>query len=83
VISAEDLDFSNEANERLTCSYEGEDIEIAFNSRYLIEMLSTIESNNIVLEMSEPTRAGIIKPAENDDKQEELLMLIMPVMLNR
>ena len=81
-ISAEDLDFSNEANERLTCSYDGTDIEIGFNSRFIIEMLSNLESENIHLEMSDPSRAGIILPAENDNEGEDILMLVMPVMLN-
>ncbi|NQX91526.1 MAG: DNA polymerase III subunit beta [Flavobacteriales bacterium] len=81
-ISAEDLDFANEANERLTCSYQGEDMEIGFNSRFLIDMLSNLKSENIVLELSAPNRAGIILPAENDEAQEDMLMLVMPVMLN-
>lgn len=81
-ISAEDLDFSNEANERLACSHDGDDIEIGFNSRFLIEMLSNIESENVVLEMSAPNRAGILVPGEGNDANEDLLMLVMPVMLN-
>ena len=81
-ISAEDIDMSNEANERLTCSYEGEDMEIGFNSRFMIEMLNNISSTNAVIEMSAPNRAGIIFPEENEDKSEDLLMLVMPVMLN-
>ncbi|MCB0481469.1 MAG: DNA polymerase III subunit beta [Flavobacteriales bacterium] len=81
-ISAEDLDFSNEANERLTCDHQGEDIEIGFNSRFLVEMLSNIESDMVNLEMSAPNRAGILSPADGDDENEKLLMLVMPVMLN-
>tara|TARA_B110000285_G_scaffold235508_1_gene317675 strand:- start:275 stop:1399 length:1125 start_codon:yes stop_codon:yes gene_type:complete len=81
-VNAEDLDFSNEANERLQCNHDGEDIEIGFNSRFLIEMLSNIESENIVLEMSASNRAGILTPGEGNDKNEDLLMLVMPVMLN-
>lgn len=81
-ISAEDLDFANEANERLTCSYDGEDIEIGFNSRFLVDMLSNIDADNIVMELSAPNRAGIILPAESEDEGEEVLMLVMPVMLN-
>ncbi|MFK7756577.1 MAG: DNA polymerase III subunit beta [Flavobacteriales bacterium] len=81
-ISAEDLDFANEANERLTCSYEGEDMEIGFNSRFIIDMLGNIASDNIVLEMSAPNRAGIILPEEPEDTDESMLMLVMPVMLN-
>jgi len=81
-ISAEDIDFSNEAKERLTCQYEGEDIEIGFNSKFLIEMLSNLESENISIEMSTPNRAGIIKPIDNENQNEDILMLVMPVMLN-
>lgn len=82
-ISAEDLDFSNEANEGLSCSYNGDDIEIGFNSRFIIEMLNNIDTKEIVLEMSEPNRAGIILPADADNDDENILMLVMPVMLNR
>ena len=79
VVSAEDLDFSNEASERLTCSYDGEDMEIGFNSRFLMEMLNNIESTDIKLKMSQPNRAGIITPVESDNNHEDILMLVMPV----
>lgn len=81
-VSAEDLDFSNEATERLTCQYEGEDMEIGFNSRFLIEMLSNLESEDINIAMSAPNRAGILTPADKVEDGEEILMLVMPVMLN-
>jgi DNA polymerase-3 subunit beta len=81
-LSAEDLDYANEAIERLTCSYEGEDMEIGFNSRFLMEMISNLNSNDVIIEMSAPNRAGILLPAENDNKDEDLLMLVMPIMLN-
>lgn len=81
-LSAEDLDFANEANERLTCQYDGDDIEIGFNSLFLVEMLSNLTTDQVNLELSEPNRAGILTPSENDDKDEEVLMLVMPVMLN-
>jgi DNA polymerase-3 subunit beta len=81
-ISAEDLDFANEANERLTCQYEGEDMEIGFNSRFLIEMLSNLESEEVNVAMSASNRAGILTPCEKKDDAEEVLMLVMPVMLN-
>jgi len=83
VLSAEDIDFSNEAKERLTCNYEGEDIEIGFNSRFMIDMLTNVDSEEIVIEMSAPNRAGIILPAENENTAEDILMLVMPVMLNQ
>lgn len=81
-INAEDLDFANEATERLTCSYQGEDIEIGFNSRFLSDMLNNLGSAEIVLELSAPNRAGIIRPAEPEEPGEDVLMLVMPVMLN-
>jgi DNA polymerase III subunit beta len=81
-ISAEDLDFSNEANERLSCEHEGEDIEIGFNAKFLIEMLTNLDSTQIKLTMSAPNKAGVILPAEKD-KAEDILMLVMPVMLNQ
>ena len=82
-ISSEDLDFSNEAFERLSCNYTGEDIEIGFNSRYLLEMINNLSSEQINLEMSAPNRAGLIIPQDGISKNEEVLMLVMPVMLNQ
>lgn len=81
-ISAEDLDFANEASERLTCQYSGEDMEIGFNSKFLAEMLSNLTCENVNIEMSAPNRAGILLPAENENEAEDILMLVMPVMLN-
>ncbi len=81
MISAEDLDFSNEANERLACEHDGEDIEIGFNARFLIEMLGNLESDSITLQLSAPNRAGIIVPSDKDEN-EDILLLVMPVMLN-
>jgi len=80
-ISAEDLDYANEAKERLTCQYEGEDIEIGFNSRFLVEMLNNLNSDQVQLLLSEPNRAGLLVP-DGGDENEEVLMLVMPVMLN-
>jgi len=80
-ISAEDLDFSNEANERLSCEHDGEDIEIGFNAKFLVEMLSNLSSKEITLQFSAPNRAGLIVPAEKTEN-EDILMLVMPVMLN-
>lgn len=80
-ISAEDLDFSNEAHERLSCQYEGDDLEIGFNARFLVEMLANLETPDVVLEMSTPNRAGLLLPAVSEDN-EDILMLVMPVMLN-
>lgn len=81
-ISAEDLDFANEAKEVLTCSYEGEDITIGFNSRFLLDMLNNLDTETVILEMSAPNRAGILLPGEAGEAGEDILMLVMPVMLN-
>lgn len=83
LISAEDIDYSNEARERLACSYEGEPMEIGFNSKFLQEMLNNIDNEMITIEMSQPNRAGILVPVDNDNKDEDILMLVMPVMLNQ
>ena len=80
-LTAEDIDYSSEAKERLSCNYEGEDIEIGFNSKFLQEILNTLESENIDMELSAPNRAGIIVPDSNSEEAEDVLMLIMPVML--
>ncbi len=80
-ISAEDLDFANEANERLSCEHDGGDIEIGFNARFLIEMLSNLDSKKIELHLSEANKAGLLTPVDKDDN-EDILMLVMPVMLN-
>ena len=81
-ISSEDLDFANQAEERLCCQYQGEDMEIGFNSKFMIEMLNNIGSDEINLEMSAPNRAGILLPLDGQEEGEETLMLVMPVMLN-
>lgn len=81
-VSAEDPDFSNNADERLTCSFRGNDMSIGFNSRFLTEMLANLETEEVILEMSEPNRAGILLPAESAIEGEGVLMLVMPVMLN-
>lgn len=82
VLTAEDIDYSSEAKERLSCNYEGENIEIGFNSKFMLEILNTLESENIDLELSAPNRAGIIIPDSNVEDAEDILMLIMPVMLS-
>ena len=80
-LAAQDVDFSFEGNERMKCQYDGEDLSIAFNARFLIEILGATDSDEIKIELSTPTKAGIIKPVEQDEN-EELLMLVMPLMLN-
>jgi len=81
-LTAQDVDFSFEGNERMRCAYEGEDIQIAFNARFLVEMLSAIDTEDVRLELSTPTKAGLIKPSEQAEG-EDLLMLAMPLMLNQ
>ncbi|MFT5849111.1 DNA polymerase III subunit beta [Psychroserpens sp.] len=81
-ISAEDIDYSNKAEERLTCDYQGDDMQIGFNSRFLTEMLNNLNADNVQLEMSLPNRAGILTPIDGLDDGEHVTMLVMPVMLN-
>jgi len=81
-ITSEDLDFANKAEERLSCQYEGTDMEIGFNSKFVIDMLNNIGAKQISLEMSAPNRAGIILPLDGMEEGEDTLMLVMPVMLN-
>ena len=80
-LAAQDVDFSFEGNERMSCQYDGEDLQIAFNAKFLIEMLGAAESDEVKIELSTPTKAGIIKPTEQNES-EDLLMLVMPLMLN-
>ncbi|MBC7426920.1 MAG: DNA polymerase III subunit beta [Bacteroidia bacterium] len=80
-ISAEDLEMANEAQERLNCEYDGEDLEIGFNSRFLQDMLANIDHDEVVLQLSTPNRAGLMVPKENET-DESVTMLIMPMMLN-
>ncbi len=80
-VSAQDLDFSNEASEKLVCEYQGSPMEIGFNAKFLLEMLGALDYSDINIELSTPNRAGIIRPVEKDEN-EDLLMLVMPVMLN-
>jgi DNA polymerase-3 subunit beta len=80
-LASQDVDFSFEGNERMACQYDGEDLQIAFNAKFLIEMLNGADTDDINMELSTPTKAGIIKPTEQGEG-EELLMLVMPLMLN-
>lgn len=79
-VSAQDIDYSISAYERLNCQYEGEEMEIGFKSTFMIEILSNIASDEIQLEMSDPSRAGIFLPMEKDNENEDVLMLLMPMM---
>ena len=81
-VSAEDFDYSNKAEERLNCEYQGDDLQIGFNSRFIIEMLNNMTCDEIKLSMSLPNRAGIIMPLDHTEEGEDITMLVMPVMLN-
>lgn len=81
VISSEDIDFATSAQEALMCDYDGTSMSIGFKGPALLEILNNIESNDVVIELADPSRAGVVVPAEQPD-QEEVLMLIMPMLLN-
>ncbi len=84
VISAEDIEFSNNAHETIPCQYEGDSMDIGFNAKFLTEMLNNLESEQVLIELSHPSRAGIIFPyytEEDSDRNDDILMLVMPVML--
>jgi DNA polymerase-3 subunit beta len=82
VVSAQDIDFSISAVERLSCEYDGEEIEIGFKSTFLLEILSNISASDVKMEMSDPSRAGLLLPAETEEEAEDVLMLLMPMMIN-
>ncbi|MDZ7739435.1 MAG: DNA polymerase III subunit beta [Bacteroidales bacterium] len=82
MVSAQDIDFSISAYERLNCEYEGEEMEIGFKSVFLLEILSNIESPDVVIELADPTRAGLLLPSESANEAEDVLMLLMPMMIN-
>ena len=81
VISAQDIDFSISAFEKLNCQYEGQEMEIGFKSVFLADILDNISSDDIVIEMSDPSRAALILPIEKSENEDEL-MLLMPMMIN-
>jgi DNA polymerase-3 subunit beta len=81
LISAQDIDFSTAAEETVSCVYDGVEMSIGFKGTYLIEILNNIPSSEVILELADPSRAGLILPIENEEN-EDLLMLLMPMMLN-
>ena len=80
IVSAQDTDFSTSAEESITCSYDGVPMNIGFRALFLIDILNNIPGQDVIFELADPSRAGVIVPAEQADKQ-ELLMLLMPMML--
>ena len=77
LVSAQDIDFSTSAEEKIVCSFDGTELSIGFKATYLIEILSNINSEEVILELADPSRAGLIVPSENEEN-EDLLMLLMP-----
>jgi DNA polymerase-3 subunit beta len=82
MVSAQDIDFSISAYEKIKCQYEGEDMEIGFKSVFLLEILSNISTQDVMIELADPTRAGLFLPGESENESEDLLMLLMPMMIN-
>ena len=80
-ISAQDIDFSTSAEETQTCQYDGNDMSIGFKSTFLLDILNNISAEEVVIELADPSRAGVVIPVEQEEK-EDLLMLLMPMMLN-
>lgn len=80
-ISAQDIDFSTSAEETVTCQYDGNPMSIGFKSSFLIDILNNITATNVIIELADPSRAGVIVPEEQEEN-EDLLMLLMPMMLN-
>ncbi|MCX6262466.1 MAG: DNA polymerase III subunit beta [Bacteroidia bacterium] len=82
MVSAQDIDFSISAYEKIKCQYEGDDMEIGFKSVFLLEILSNISTQDVMIELADPTRAGLFLPGESENESEDLLMLLMPMMIN-
>ena len=82
IVSAQDIDFSISAVERLNCEYEGDEMEIGFKSTFLLEILTNLATSDVKVELSDPTRAGLLLPVDSDDDDEDVLMLLMPMMIN-
>ncbi len=81
IVSTQDIDFSTSAEEHVLCDYSGTAMSIGFKGPFLVDILNCMSSQEVVLELADPSRAGVIVPAEQEE-QEDLLMLLMPMMLN-
>ncbi|HPP93709.1 MAG TPA: DNA polymerase III subunit beta, partial [Bacteroidales bacterium] len=81
-VSAQDIDFSISAYERIACQYEGDEMEIGFKAAFLLEILANLSSPEVIVELADPTRAGLFLPSETENESEDLLMLLMPMMIN-
>ena len=82
MVSAQDIDFSISGYERIKCQYDGEDIEIGFKSVFLLEIIANLGSEEVMMELADPTRAGLFLPGTAENESEDLLMLLMPMMIN-
>jgi DNA polymerase-3 subunit beta len=82
VVSAQDIDFAISAVEKIKCDFDGQEMEIGFKSTFLIEILSNLTSSDVKMMLSDPSRAGLLLPAEKEFEQEDVLMLLMPMMIN-
>jgi DNA polymerase-3 subunit beta len=81
-VSAQDLDFSTSAIEELACQYNGDDLEIGFKSTFMVEILNNLQSTEVSIELSDPSRAGLFIPFDKENENEDVLMLLMPMMIN-
>ena len=80
-VSAQDIDFSTSAEETLICQYEGSPLNIGFKPTFLVEIMNNIATQEVIMELADPSRGGVILPTEQEE-DEDLLMLLMPMMLN-
>jgi DNA polymerase-3 subunit beta len=80
-VSAEDIDFSTSAKESVACDYDGQSMSIGFKGSSMVEILNNLESERVIVELADPSRAGVVVPEEQPEN-EEVLMLIMPMLLN-
>ncbi len=82
IVSAQDIDFAISAVEKIKCDFDGQEMEIGFKSTFLIEILANLTSSDVKMMLSDPSRAGLLLPAEQEFDQEDVLMLLMPMMIN-
>ena len=80
-VSAQDIDFSTSAEETLMCQYDGSPLSIGFKPTFLVEIMNNINTQEVMMELADPSRGGVILPTEQEE-DEDLLMLLMPMMLN-
>lgn len=81
VVSAQDIDFLTAAEETISCTYDGNVMNIGFKAAFLIDILNNIPSSDVRIELSDPSRAGLVLPVDKEEN-EDMLTLLMPMMLN-